>query len=174
MKKMIVSSTLILSMTAFIINFCACGNKAEDATVHAQPVAEQTESQEQRSESIPSQEQGPQAETRGMSNGQVVELSSEAQFDQLVGQGNVLVDFFATWCPPCKKLSPVIHDLAQSNKHITFIKIDTDKFPSLSSKYNVKGLPTLIFLKNGSKVYTTKGAHSKEELQAKLREHFRN
>lgn len=156
MKKMIVSSTLILSMTAFLINFCACGNKAEEAPAHhAVPVAETTE-------------QAPAGEKRGLTTGEVVELASEDQFNQLMAQGNVVVDFYAVWCGPCKALAPVIHDLAQVNKNVTFIKINTESFPALSSKYGVKSIPTLIFFKDGQKLEISKGSMNKGSLQAKL------
>lgn len=169
MKKMVISSMLMLSMTAFVINFCACGNKAaEEAGRQPEqaPVPEHVVAQEPAAH-------GTESATRGgLTNGEVVEIASEDQFTQLTAQGNVVVDFYAKWCPPCKALSPVIHDLAKENKHITFIKVDTDQFNALSSKFGVKGLPTLIFLKNGLKVSSTTGSQSKNTLQEKLNNVF--
>lgn len=172
MKKMIVSSTLILSMTAFIINFCACGNKAEDVTGHSEEVVEQT-APEERGYGVPDQEEvAPEAETRGMTAGDVVELSSEADFNSLIAQGNVVVDFYAVWCGPCKALAPVIHNLAQKNKDITFVKVNTESFSGLSSKYHVRSLPTLIFFKNGQKVETLKGSMSEAKFGTELKRIF--
>lgn len=164
MKKMIISSTLILSMTAFVINFCACGNKETEAPIdRAQPIKAPAETKETPTEET----------TRGgLTNGEVVELTSEDQFNQLMTQGNVVVDFYAVWCGPCKALAPVIHDLAKENKHITFIKVNTETFSGLSSKYNIRSLPTLIFFKNEQKVDLIKGSQSKSNLQSKLNSIF--
>jgi thioredoxin 1 len=160
MKKIIVSSALLLSMTAFMINFCACGNKAQQpASAEEQQIQPHVES---RSENRSVQ-----------TDGKVVTLAQEGDFNALIAQGNVVVDFFAEWCGPCKALGPVLEQLAQSNTHITFVKVNVDSFNLLSSRYNVKGLPTLIFFKNGQKVSTVVGGKSKNDLQSLLK-HMRD
>ena len=62
----------------------------------------------------------------------------------------VLVDFFATWCGPCKMMTPILHDVktAMGDK-VTIIKIDVDKNPEVSSQFQVQGVPTLILFKKG-------------------------
>jgi len=165
MKKLVVSSLLILSMTAFMINFCACGTKAPEAPAQ--------EAQQQIQPEVVAPEAGAAQEMVTRGPGSVVKLTSEAEFNQLIAQGNVVVDFFAEWCGPCKQLSPVIDQIAQENSNITFIKVNVDNFSSLSSKYNVKGIPTLIFFKNGQKVDKSSGAQSKSSLQSKLNGLFR-
>jgi thioredoxin 1 len=178
MKKMIVSSTLILSMTAFIINFCACGSKAEEVAPQPEVAVAQEMMPEQRSEetAVPeaqeTQEPVAQEQERAMGTGEVVELSSEADFNGLIARGNVVVDFYAVWCGPCKALAPVVHSLAQKNKDVTFVKVNTDTFSSLSGRYGVKSLPTLVFFKNGQKVETLKGSMSESKFSSELRRVF--
>lgn len=156
MKKFIVSSMLILSTTAFVLNFCACGTKS--------PEVEATQEMEQMPETT--------SEETSRGPGGVVYVSSDAQFNQLISQGNVVVDFYADWCNPCKQLSPVIDQLAQENPTITFVKVNVDKFDALKSKYKIKGIPALLFFKNGQQVDKSSGSQGKSTLQAKLNSLF--
>lgn len=170
MKTMIKSSTLVLSMAAFLVNFCACGSKEEQVPMEA-PAAVQESAPEVMPQEGTAEEMMPQEgevseeATRG---GGVVTLSPNEDFNQLIAQGNVLVDFYAPWCGPCKQLSPIIDQLAQENKHVTFVKINIDEFPAISGQYGVKSIPTLIFFKNGQKSETVRGGQSKKDLQSKL------
>lgn len=76
-----------------------------------------------------------------------------------------VVDFFATWCGPCKMLSPVIEEAAEEMHDVSFYKIDVDECPDLASKYQVMSVPTLIFFKNREVVKKSVGALSFEELE---------
>ena len=69
------------------------------------------------------------------------------QFDELIKNDKVLVDFFATWCGPCKMIGPNIEKLAQENDDITVIKVDVDKYPEIAALYSVQTIPTLISFK---------------------------
>lgn len=171
MNKMIKSSTLVLSMAAFLVNFCACGSKEEQVPMEAPVAVEPQESIQEGAvtETMPREDEISEEATRGaVTDGSVVTLSSDAQFSQLIAQGNVLVDFYAEWCGPCKQLSPVVDQLAQENKHITFVKVNIDKFPAISGQYGVKSIPTLVFFKDGKKSETLRGGQSKKDLQNKL------
>ena len=72
-------------------------------------------------------------------------------FQELIGSGKpVLVDFTATWCGPCKTMSPILQQVKQSlGERITIIKIDIDKSPQTASTFQVQGVPTLILFREG-------------------------
>lgn len=83
----------------------------------------------------------------------------------------VLLDFWAEWCGPCRMITPLIDQLASELADIAVIaKVNVDKEPSLASRFGVRTIPTLVFLKNGAVVDTVIGAGtSKDALAAKLR-----
>jgi len=77
----------------------------------------------------------------------------------------VLIDFFATWCGPCKTLAPILKQVKDSlGERITILKIDVDKNQQLASKYQVRGVPTLILYQNGKQLWRQSGVLSKEEI----------
>ena len=62
----------------------------------------------------------------------------------------VIVDFYASWCPPCKMLAPMLDQLAvEFDGQIKFVKVNSDEEPSLAESFNVTGLPTIVFIENG-------------------------
>lgn len=81
---------------------------------------------------------------------------------------NVLVDFYATWCPPCKSLSPIVEEIEKENADIKFLKINVDDEQELAIEYGIMSVPTLVFIKNGEPVNKSVGLISKKELQAFL------
>lgn len=89
-----------------------------------------------------------------------------SKFSELINQDQpVLVDFFADWCGPCKTLAPILKQVKDSlGEHVSIIKIDVDKNQALASKYQVRGVPTLLLFKNGKQVWRQSGVLQKEEL----------
>ena len=87
-------------------------------------------------------------------------------FDNIIKSGKpVLIDFFATWCGPCKMLAPVLKDVKDSlGERITILKIDVDKNQELSSKYQVRGVPTMILFQNGKQLWRQSGVLTKDEI----------
>ena len=78
-----------------------------------------------------------------------------ADFDRTVlGSGApVLVDFYADWCAPCKLVAPLIDELAQTHKGtLLVVKVDTDQAPTLSERFAIRGIPTLILFKGGEEI----------------------
>jgi thioredoxin 1 len=80
----------------------------------------------------------------------VLVIESETEFNTIIQSGIVLVDFFATWCGPCRMQGPILDALAaEIGNTAKIIKVDADQFQSLAVKYDVSSIPTLILLKNG-------------------------
>lgn len=77
----------------------------------------------------------------------------------------VLVDFFATWCGPCKMLAPILDQVKEElGDAIKIVKLDVDKNQTLASKYQVRGVPTMLLFKNGKQVWRQSGLLQKQEL----------
>ncbi|RYG50574.1 MAG: thioredoxin [Chitinophagaceae bacterium] len=89
-----------------------------------------------------------------------------ASFEQLIASEKpVLVDFFATWCGPCKTLAPILKQVKDElGESISILKIDVDKNQSLASRYQVQGVPTMMLYKNGKQLWRASGAFPKHEL----------
>ena len=87
------------------------------------------------------------------------------QEDVLNQEIPVLVDFFATWCGPCKMLSPVLEELdSEYGGRVKIVKIDIDKHIELARQFRVATVPTMMIFENGEAKETVIGYHSKEEL----------
>ena len=93
-------------------------------------------------------------------------INSKEEFDALIKEGLVLVDFFATWCGPCKMFSPVLEEVANENPDLTILKIDVDEVGVLAANYGIQAIPTLILFKNGQRVDMRMGYQNKNQLLA--------
>ena len=83
----------------------------------------------------------------------------------------VLVDFWAEWCGPCKALSPVLEEISKEmGEKATIVKVNVDEQPDLAQKYEIRGIPTLIFFKNGKIQRTLVGNQPKNEISRSLNE----
>jgi thioredoxin 1 len=75
------------------------------------------------------------------------------------GIGAVVIDFFATWCGPCKRIAPAFEDLADKYyPAITFLKVDVDQCPELVNVFDISAMPTFVFLKDGKILKKIEGA----------------
>lgn len=92
-------------------------------------------------------------------------------FDELINNdAPVLVDFFATWCGPCKMLAPILEDVKQSvGDEVSIIKIDVDKNQPLAGKYQVRGVPTLLLFRAGKILWRQSGVVPKDEIIRMIR-----
>jgi thioredoxin 1 len=94
-------------------------------------------------------------------------MSTQAKtFNELIsGDQPVLVDFFATWCGPCKMMQPILEDtVKQVGDKVKVIKVDVDKNPLAASKFQVRGVPTIILFKNGKVLWRQSGVVPVQQL----------
>lgn len=99
----------------------------------------------------------------------MVESINEKEFNEKISNGKVLVDCFATWCGPCKMLSPIIDELAQEVNDYTFYKLDVDQNDNIAREYGIMSIPTLLIFENGELKNKLVGFKSKSELEEILK-----
>ncbi|KAE8377111.1 thioredoxin-like protein [Aspergillus bertholletiae] len=84
-----------------------------------------------------------------MPHGKVVEVDNPVIFKALTSSGPVVVDFFATWCGPCKAVAPVVGKLSETYSNVRFVQVDVDKNRQVAQEMNVRAMPTFIVFKDG-------------------------
>lgn len=95
---------------------------------------------------------------------------NEDNFNDLINDEVVLVDFFAEWCGPCKMLAPVLEDLARDRNNLKIVKVDVDLNSNLAKNYGIMSVPTLMLFKNGELVSTKHGFMPKEQITSWIEE----
>ena len=97
-----------------------------------------------------------------------------ASFSDIINKDTpVLINFFATWCGPCKAMSPILDDLKkQMGEQVSIVKIDVDKNPGVAAKYQVRGVPTLMIFKSGEQLWRQSGVYSAHDLKAILNQYL--
>ncbi len=99
----------------------------------------------------------------------VIHLTKENFEDEVLSSEKpVLIDFFATWCGPCRMVSPIIDEIADENKNYKICKINVDEEPELSQAFNVASIPTIAIVKSGKVIATSVGAKGKKDILAML------
>ena len=104
----------------------------------------------------------------------MVKISDDTfEHDVIKCKKAVLVDFWAEWCGPCKQIAPILEEIAEEYaSKLTIGKIDVDENPETPSKYQVRGIPTMILFNNGDIVDTRVGVSSKKDLSDWINQHI--
>lgn len=93
--------------------------------------------------------------------------------DIIGGDKPVLVDFHATWCGPCKTMSPIVENLGKKySGRVRVLKVDVDKNQAASAKFKIRGVPTFILFKNGEILWRQSGAIPEPQLEQILKSHI--
>ena len=98
-----------------------------------------------------------------------MEMINDENFEQEVLKSDkpVLVDFFATWCGPCRQMLPIVTELSEEmTEQVKIVKLDVDEAPKTAEKYEIQSIPTMILFKDGKAKTTKNGASTKAELQS--------
>ncbi len=94
-----------------------------------------------------------------------IEIQSLEQFKKETAEGKVLVDFYATWCGPCKMLAPIVEEVANAHPEIKVLRIDVDEVPEVAGLFGIQSIPTLIRFEDGKAVDTKLGYMPKANVE---------
>ncbi|XP_043224233.1 thioredoxin-like [Amphibalanus amphitrite] len=98
----------------------------------------------------------------------VTQVQSTDEFkNKLKEAGNklVVVDFYATWCGPCRQIAPKIQAMAKEHTDVVFLKVDVEELDDLAAEYEISCMPTFVFIKQGAKVTSFSGANADKLLE---------
>lgn len=96
----------------------------------------------------------------------IIHVDNLNEFNEKIASGRVLVDFFATWCGPCKMLSPILEEVDTRGEagDLLIVKVDVDEAGEIAAKYGIQSIPTLILFENGKAVKSQLGYMPKPQL----------
>ena len=99
----------------------------------------------------------------------MVKNINENEFKEVIKEGTVLVDCFATWCGPCRMLSPIVDQVSEEVKDVNFYKLDVDEAENISNEYGIMSIPTLLVFKDGKLVNKSVGLVNADALKELLK-----
>lgn len=100
-----------------------------------------------------------------------MEINGISELEKFTSEGLVVVDFFATWCGPCKMLSPVLEQINEDRSDVKIVKVDIDNNMDLAKKYGIMSVPTVILFKDGKEVDKKIGFMPKDMITEWLNEY---
>jgi len=101
-----------------------------------------------------------------------VKTLSDSNFDEAIKQGVVLVDLWAEWCGPCRRLAPTVDALANDyDGKVTVGKLNVDENPNTSARFSIRGIPTILIFKGGEIVESVVGLADKDHLKQLIDKH---
>ncbi|KAK6048281.1 putative thioredoxin [Cooperia oncophora] len=95
------------------------------------------------------------------------------EFDQLLSENAdalIVIDFYATWCGPCKIMGPKFTKMSTEHPSVVFVKIDVDETEDVVSRFDIKVMPTFIFMRNGAQIDIVEGS-LEDDLRRKIEQH---
>ncbi len=105
--------------------------------------------------------------------GEILEITDANFQSEIIDSGApAVLDFYATWCGPCKTIAPIVEELAAlyASQGVKIGKVDIDVSGDLASQYDIRGVPTLMFFKGGEKVDQIVGAQTRNVIESKIKE----
>lgn len=102
----------------------------------------------------------------------MVEILNSENFDGFVSEGNVVVDFYADWCGPCKIMAPEFEKASKEIKNVKFGKLNVDGAQDVAGQFGVMSIPTTIFFKDGEAVDRVSGAIDADEIKERVEKAF--
>ena len=96
----------------------------------------------------------------------IIHVNNLNEFNEKIASGRVLVDFFATWCGPCRMLAPILEEVDERKEagDLLIVKVDVDEAGEIAAKYGIQSIPTLILFENGKAVKNALGYMPKPQL----------
>ena len=93
------------------------------------------------------------------------QIKTKQEFDQLTNENkNVVIDFYASWCGPCKMLAPIFENVAATTQNVKFVKINVDEATELASLFGIQSIPTMIYIKEKKLEKRELGFKTKEQI----------
>ena len=100
-------------------------------------------------------------------------ITTKAEFEKLINENNnVVIDFYATWCGPCKLLAPIFEDVAKEKTNVTFVKVDVDEALELAELFGISSIPTVVYIKNQKMVLRELGFKPKNVVLNNIKKIF--
>jgi thioredoxin 1 len=99
-----------------------------------------------------------------------VELTAKNFEEKIGGEGITLVDFWASWCGPCRMFAPIYERVAEANPDIVFGKVDTEAEQQLAAEFNIRSIPTLMIVRDGVALYSEPGALPQQALESLIQQ----
>ena len=91
-------------------------------------------------------------------------IKTVTEYEETLKEGTVLIDFFASWCGPCRMIAPILEEISEERVDVKIVKVDVDELPELARRYGIMSIPTLLLFKDGNLVSKTMGYQDKDSL----------